>query len=66
MGVSAKITAQKRFYNVGNRPELNETYCGLIPIQWHGLDYAISCLFTGNIISKVKGTRANRIKLNCL
>ncbi len=29
--------------------------CGLIPIQWHGQNWAISCLFEGNDLSQVKG-----------
>ena len=33
----------------------NETICGYIPVQWHGLKYAISCLFNDNPIAAVKG-----------
>ena len=29
--------------------------CGLIPVQWHGQNWAISCLFEGNDLSQVFG-----------
>lgn len=33
----------------------NESICGLIPVQWHGLSWAISCSFKGNHIAAVLG-----------